>query len=60
MRVCRPGLSGRDAISGGPANGGDVVIVCCGAAGDSVFSADGLGEAAGVSASSVLGSKLRL
>ena len=58
MRVCRLGLSGRDAMSGRPADGGDVVVVCCGAAG--VFSADGLGEVAGVAASSVLGSNLRL
>ena len=60
MRVCRLGLSGRDAMSGRPADGGDVVVVCCGAAGDDVFSADGLGEVAGVPAFSVLGSKLRL
>ena len=47
-------------MSGRPADDGDVVVVCCGAAGDDVFSADGLGEVAGVPASSVLGSKLRL
>ena len=60
MRVCRLGMSGRGAMSSRPADGGDVVVVCCGAAGDGVFSAGGLGEVAGVSTSSVLGSKLRL
>ena len=33
MRVCRLGLPGRDVMSGRPADGGDVIIVCCGAAG---------------------------
>ena len=60
MRVCRLGLSDLDVVSGRPADGGDVIIVCCGAAGDGVFSADGLGEVFGVSASSILGSILRL
>ena len=34
-------------------NAGDVVIICCVAAGDGVLSAGGLSEVAGVSASSV-------
>ena len=37
MRVSRLGLSDRDIVSGRPADGGDVFIVCSGAAGDGVL-----------------------
>ena len=51
MRVCRRGRSDRDVMSGRSADGGDVVIVCCGTSGDSVFSTGGIGEVPGVSMS---------
>ena len=60
MRVCRLGRSDRDMMSGRSADGGDVVIVCCSAAGDGGFSTGGLGEVPGVSMSAVSGLKFRL
>ena len=53
MRVCRLGRSDRDVMSGRSADGGDVVIVCCGTSGDGVFSTGGLGEVPGVFMSAV-------
>ena len=47
-------------VSGRSADGGDVVIVCCVAAGDGVFSTGGLAVVPGVSMSAVSGLKFRL
>ena len=60
MRVCRRGRSDRDVMSGRSADGGDVVIVCCGTSGDSVFSTGGIGDVPGVSMSAVSDLTFRL